>query len=289
MQVSRQKLKQLESQTYSNRTMARLIATAELYALSVNCFNEQLYKKFDEFDNFNRKNKKELKGDLILQINCFKVSYQSYIKKYKHYDYPDDYDENKTMEELEQIEKNINDEDKKFYQAIIKLLKGDPNIPSFDDDLDELEEGDEQSDKKDPKLQIEMDIPIMRHLDGIRKNLKNNYLNDPMNCKIRLKLDEPMEKNEEFEKLIKKIDSENINRNNKKNIKSRILYHSRSFGHFNNKNKKYENNMYEIKHSRNKSLGNLHKKTYNLDYEEEKCLHLSSHKKDDSEFEEDLK
>ena len=37
MQASKQKLKQLESQTYSNRTMARLISIAELYALSVNC------------------------------------------------------------------------------------------------------------------------------------------------------------------------------------------------------------------------------------------------------------
>ena len=207
MLASKQKLKQLESQTYSNRTMARLISIAELYALSVNCKNEQLYKKFDEFDNLNRKTVNELKGELIIQIECFKVSYESYVKKYKHYDFPDDYDEEKTLEELKNIEKNINEEDKKYYQSIIKLLNGDTNIPSFDEDLDELEEEGENSDKKDPKLQLETDIPIMRCLDRIRKNLKKNYLEDPMNCRVKLNLDEPFEKNEELQELVKKLDS----------------------------------------------------------------------------------
>ena len=187
IQANKQKLKQLESQTYSNRTMARLISTAELYALGVKCKNSQLYKKYDEFDNLNRKTIDELKGELILQIGCFQVSYKSYIKKYKHYDFPDDYDEEKTLEELKDIEQNINENDKKYYQAIIKLLNGDTNIPSFDDDLEELEKGD--PDTKDPLLQIKTDIPIMRHLDGIRKNLKQNYLEDPMNCKVKLNLD----------------------------------------------------------------------------------------------------
>ena len=229
MQANKQKLKQLESQTYSNRTMARLISTAELYALAVNCKNNQLYKKFDEFDNLNRKTRDELKGELILQIGCFKVSYQSYTKKYKHYDFPDDYDEEKTLEELKDIEQNINENDKKYYQAIIKLLNGDTDIPSFDDDLDELEDGEE--DTKDPILQIETDIPIMRHLDGIRKNLKQNYLDNPMNCKVRLNLDEPMEKNEELENLVKKLDRK---KKTKKTVQKK--YRSLSANSSNHKN-----------------------------------------------------
>ena len=273
MQANKQKLKQLESQTYSNRTMARLISTAELYALSVNCYNEQIYKKFDEFDNLNRKTKDELKGELILQINCFKLSYQSYVKKYKNYDYPDDYDKEKTIEELKKIEENINDNDKKFYQAIIKLLNDDTNIPSFEEELNELEEGEEQSDKKDPKLQLETDIPIMRYLDGIRKNLKQNYLDNPMNCKIRLNLNESMEKNEEFEKLIKKLDSKNNNEKEKK-FESTKIHRSSSVGFFNNKDKKIEDIKYKIKHRRKNSSGILSlKKTidsYYLNYEENK-------------------
>ena len=248
MQANKQKLKQLESQTYSNRTMARLISTAELYALAVNCKNSQLYKKFDEFDNLNRKTIDELKGELILQIGCFKVSYQSYTKKYKQYDFPDDYDEEKTLEELKDIEQKINEKDKKYYQAIIKLLNGDTNIPSFDEDLDELEE--DEPDTKDPMLQIETDIPIMRHLDGIRKNLKQNYLDNPMNCKVRLNLDEPMEKNEELENLVKKLDKEKNKKKDKKKIRS---LSSNSFKH-KNKDNNIEN---EKKHSRRNSASKL--------------------------------
>ena len=248
MQANKQKLKQLESQTYSNRTMARLISTAELYALAVNCKNSQLYKKFDEFDNLNRKTIDELKGELILQIGCFKVSYQSYTKKYKQYDFPDDYDEEKTLEELKDIEQKINEKDKKYYQAIIKLLNGDTNIPSFDEDLDELEE--DEPDTKDPMLQIETDIPIMRHLDGIRKNLKQNYLDNPMNCKVRLNLDEPMEKNEELENLVKKLDKEKNKKKDKKKIRS---LSSNSFKH-KNKDNNIEN---EKNHSRRNSASKL--------------------------------
>ena len=262
MQASKQKLKQLESQTYSNRTMARLISTAELYALAVKCKNSQLYKKFDEFDNLNRKTIDELKGELILQIGCFKVSYQSYIKKYKHYDFPDDYDEEKTLEELKDIEQNIHEKDKKYYQAIIKLLNGDTNIPSFDDDLEELEEG--EPDTKDPILQIKTDIPIMRHLDGIRKNLKQNYLEDPMNCKVKLNLDEPMEKNEELEKLVKKLDKE---KNKKKEVQKKYRSLSANFSKYKRKDNNIEK---EINCNRKNSSSKLLTKSVESLHNEDK-------------------
>ena len=261
IQASKQKLKQLESQTYSNRTMARLISTAELYALAVKCKNRQLYKKFDEFDNLNRKTIDELKGELIIQIGCFKVSYQSYIKKYKHYDFPDDYDEEKTLEELKDIEQNIHENDKKYYQAIIKLLNGDTNIPSFDDDLEELEEG--EPDTKDPILQIKTDIPIMRHLDGIRKNLKQNYLEDPMNCKVKLNLNEPMEKNEELEKLVKKLDKEK----NKKEVQKKFRSLSANFSKYKRKDNNIEK---EINYNRKNSSSKLLTKRVEFLYNEDK-------------------
>lgn len=261
MQASKQKLKQLESQTYSNRTMARLISTAELYALAVKCKNSQLYKKFDEFDNLNRKTIDEIKGELILQIGCFQVSYKSYIKKYKHYDFPDDYDEEKTLEELKDIEQNINENDKKYYQAIIKLLNGDTNIPSFDDDLEELEKG--EPDTKDPLLQIKTDIPIMRHLDGIRKNLKQNYLEDPMNCKVKLNLDEPMEKNEELEKLVKELDKE---KNKKKEVHKKFRSLSANFSKYKRKENIIEKEInYNRKNSSSKQLTRIVEFLYNKD------------------------
>ena len=271
MQASKQKLKQLESQTYSNRTMARLISIAELYALSVNCNNEQLYKKFDEFDNLNRKTANELKGELIFQIECFKVSYASYVKQYKHYDFPDDYDEKKTLEELKNIEKNINEEDKKYYQSIIKLLNGDTNIPSFDEDLDELEEG-ENSDKKDPKLQLATDIPIMRYLDGIRKNLKKNYLEDPMNSRVKLNLDEPFEKNEELQELVKKLDSKLKNKKGKN--KSKLLHKCKSLDII-CKEEKYKNDD-KNRHSRSNSVHIFSVKINISNYEETKDLENKS-------------
>lgn len=288
MQANKQKLKQLESQTYSNRTMARLISTAELYALSIKCNNAQIYKKFDEFDNINRKTEKELKGELILQIGCFKVSYQSYVKKYKKYDFPDDYDEEATLNELKEIEGKVNENDKKYYQAIIKLLQGDTNIPSFDEDLDELEDDEEESGTKDPKLQLETDIPIMRYLDGIRKNLKNSYLDDPMNCKVKLNLDEPFEKNEELEKLVQKLDS-NKEKKHKKH-ESQKMYRSLSIP---NLHKKCFENDSEQNHSRRKSFCNLPIKIKFNDYEdknekdEEHCC--DSDCNSCSDFEEDYK
>lgn len=275
MQASKQKLKQLESQTYSNRTMARLISVAELYALSLKCNNDQLYKKFDEFDNLKRKTQDELKGELILQIQCFTVSYKSYIKKYKQYDFPDDYDEEKTLEELENIKNNINEADKKYYQAIIKLLKGDTNVPSFDDDLEELEKN--EPDTKDPKLQILTDIPIMRHLDGIRKDLKNKYLEDPMNCRIKLNLDEPMEKNEEFENLIKKLDY--IKK--EKDLKSKTRNRSKSLNSSKNKDVKTKIEIeFDIKKSKKKSSSIPPLRKNKLFYEYDNNSDEEDHKKE---------
>ncbi len=220
IQVSKQKLKQLESQTFSNNTMARMICCAELYALSSKIEIEQIYKKFDEFDNFNRKTQKELKGELILQIKCFQISLKSYIKDYNKYDFPYDYDEKKTLEELEHIKNSINLEDKKFYEAIIKLLKEDTNIPTFEEEIEALLEDDEEDNGKvDPKLQLETDIPIMRAVDKTHKELKNNYLKNPLDFKVTLDLDIPKEKNDELKNLVKKLDAKKLEINIKKKEK----------------------------------------------------------------------
>ena len=58
--LNKEKLKQLESQEYSNRTLSRLICISELYALSLGYNNPQMYKKFDQFNTLKRKNKDEL-------------------------------------------------------------------------------------------------------------------------------------------------------------------------------------------------------------------------------------
>ena len=228
--ANKQKLQQLESQTYSNRTMARMISCAELYSVSMNVENEQIYKKFDEFDNLNRKTKKELKCELILQIRCFQISLKSYLDKYKKYDFPFDYNEQLTLDELERIKSKINSEDIKYYDAIIKLLKEDTNIPSFEDELNELIDDEEDNGKKDPKLQLETDIPIMRSVDKIHKEIKEQYLRNPNECIVKLDLDVPMEKNEELQNLVKKLDE----RENKKR-KQKIINksnRSKSFDEF---------------------------------------------------------
>lgn len=274
-QASKQRLMQLESQTYSNSTMANMISTAELYALSANCQNEQLYKKFDKFDNLKRKTKKDLKGELILQIECFKISFLSYVKKYKKYDYPDDYDEEKTLEELKMIKNKINKEDKKFYEAIINLLKGNTKIPSFDKELDELEEDDNDSGKKDPRLQIKTDIPIIRHLNGIKKNLKKNYLNDPMNYRVRLNLEQPKEKNEELQQLARDLDEMN---REEKLFKSKRLYRSRSTKSILNYEYKIEEEKNKKNFNRNKSIEKLTikiKKELELYFNDNKSKNLS--------------
>ena len=237
-QLNKQNLKQLESQTYSNRTLARLISTAELYALSLGYKNWQLYKKFDQFNNLKRKNPDELLGELILQIQCAKTSMISYIKKYQKYDLPVDFDLNKTILELENIQKQVRKRDKKYYKAIIKLIKGDTNIPDFDEELDDLENDDEeeQGDSKDPQLQLKMDIPIMKYVDSIKSQVKRKYEKDP-SYKVKLDLNKPFEKNEYFENLVKvqkDIDSNKARKNNRYNNSNK-----------NNKNNEYiQNNQY---------------------------------------------
>ena len=115
-QLSKQKLKQFESQTYSNRTLARLISTAELYGLSLGYENPQLYKKFDQFNNLKRKNQDELLGELIIQIQCAQVSMTSYINKYGKYHLPEDFDMNKTILELENIKIKLEKEIKNIIE-----------------------------------------------------------------------------------------------------------------------------------------------------------------------------
>lgn len=202
LQLNKNKLKQLESQNYSNRTMARLISTAEIYALSLGLFNPQMYKKFDQFDNLKRKNKDELEGELILQIKCCKISMESYIKKHKKYDFPEDFNKAATIFELENIRKQVCNRDKKYYSAIIDLIKGKTNIPSFDEDLLSLENNDDKpSDKKDPELQLKMGIPIMKYVDSIKNQVKDKYTQNP-DYKIKLDLNKPFPKNPYLENLL---------------------------------------------------------------------------------------
>ena len=203
-QLSKQKLKQLESQTYSNRTLARLISTAELYALSLGYKNPQLYKKFDQFNNLKRKNPDELLGELIIQIQCAQVSITSYIDKYKKYDLPEDFDMDKTILELENIKKQVANRDKKYYKAIIQLVQGNTKIESFEKNLEDLEndEASERGDIKDPRSQLKMDIPIMKYVDNIKNQVKKKFSENP-SYKVRLELDKPFETNEYFENLVK--------------------------------------------------------------------------------------
>lgn len=202
LQLDKKKLKQLESQNYSNSTMARLISTAEIYALSMGFFNPQMYKKFDQFDNLKRKNKDELEGELILQIECFKISMESYKKKHKKYDFPEDFDKKATISELENIKKQVCNRDKKYYSAIINLINGKTNIPSFDEELTSLENSDEKkSDKVEPELQLKIGIPIIKYVDNAKHQVKNNYIQNP-DYKIRLNLNEPLPKNPYLENLL---------------------------------------------------------------------------------------
>ena len=249
-QLNKQNLKQLESQTYSNRTLARLISTAELYALSLGYKTSQLYKKFDQFNNLKRKNSDELLGELILQIQCAKVSITSYISKYQKYDLPEDFDMNKTILELENIRRQVRKRDKKYYNAIIQLIKGDPNIPNFDQDLDDLENDDEEEkgDSKDPRLQLKMDIPIMKYVDSIKKQVKSKYEKDP-SYKVKLDLNKPFEKNEHFENLIKVQKDIDTNK-------------TRKNGRYNNSNKN-EHNGYNQNNQYNEYNQNNQNTQYN--------------------------
>ena len=250
-QLNKQNLKQLESQTYSNRTLARLISTAELYALSLGYKTSQLYKKFDQFNNLKRKNPDELLGELILQIQCTKVSITSYISKYQKYDLPEDFDMNKTILELENIRKQVRKRDKKYYKAIIQLIKGDTNIPNFDQELDDLENDDEEEkgDSKDPQLQLKMDIPIMRYVDSIKNQVKNKYEKDP-SYKVKLDLNKPFEKNEYFENLVKvqkDIDSNKARKNgryNNSNENNNEYNQNNQYTQYNQNNQFNQNNQY---------------------------------------------
>ena len=250
-QLNKQNLKQLESQTYSNRTLARLISTAELYALSLGYKTSQLYKKFDQFNNLKRKNPDELLGELILQIQCTKVSITSYISKYQKYDLPEDFDMNKTILELENIRKQVRKRDKKYYKAIIQLIKGDTNIPNFDQELDDLENDDEEEkgDSKDPQLQLKMDIPIMRYVDSIKNQVKSKYEKDP-SYKVKLDLNKPFEKNEYFENLVKvqkDIDSNKARKNGRYNNSNK------------NNNEYNQNNQYTQYNQNNQCKNEEHK------------------------------
>ena len=250
-QLNKQNLKQLESQTYSNRTLARLISTAELYALSLGYKTSQLYKKFDQFNNLKRKNPDELLGELILQIQCTKVSITSYISKYQKYDLPEDFDMNKTILELENIRKQVRKRDKKYYKAIIQLIKGDTNIPNFDQELDDLENDDEEEkgDSKDPQLQLKMDIPIMRYVDSIKNQVKNKYEKDP-SYKVKLDLNKPFEKNEYFENLVQvqqDIDSNTARKNGRYNnsTENNNEYNQNNqYTQYNQNNQFNQNNQY---------------------------------------------
>ena len=88
-----------------------------------------------------------------------------------------------------------------------------------------------------------------------------------MNCKVKLNLDEPMEKNEELEKLVKKLDKE---KKKKKEVQKKYRSLSAIFSKYKRKDNNIEKEInYNRKNSSSKLLTKSVESLHNEDKDED--------------------
>lgn len=134
----KQSVIQAQDQDFSNDTMGNLLSSAESYAIKKGYNGNRKYGYYDPYNTGNIKNEKDLRLELMFQIECFNMSYKNYIKKHKIYHFPKNLKKEEIIDDLNVWVKYVPPDDKILYENIISILL-DNEIPSYQKEIYEAD------------------------------------------------------------------------------------------------------------------------------------------------------
>ena len=187
IQLNKQKVKQKQDQKHSNETMARMLSSAEIYAIRMGCPTKTKYQFYDHFDNGFSKDIYELKLELIFEIEMFRNSYNDFINyHHKEYSFPSNSDKESVIQDIKLWGKYVQDDDKKYYQAMIDILSG-KKVKSLEKDLDELEKNSPNYGKMDVYDQMEVVPKVMNYIKRKDEEVEKKILeNEDYDVELKL-------------------------------------------------------------------------------------------------------
>ena len=190
-QLNKQEIVQIQDQQFSNDIMARLLSVSENYALrskgdSLDEIREkEIFGYYDTFESGKEKPLSELKLQLMFEIEVFRLSYEDFINKYEKYNFPENLTKEEILKNLNEWKNYVKDEDKKYYDVIIRIFAENITSQSFSDEIRETEKNKENVGLCDPYFLINS-VPFLRNFgDEMMENVENEIMK---NGKFQLKL-----------------------------------------------------------------------------------------------------
>ena len=130
------KSKQIQDQAYSYGVMGNIFSALEWYAKRSSNKN-QLKIHFDHYNNFNcgkMKSLEDLRNQIIVQLEIFKVSYKLYVKEYGAYEFPSSLSKEQIIQYIKKWEEYIPKKDIPLYETAINIIE-DRKVDSFVSEL----------------------------------------------------------------------------------------------------------------------------------------------------------
>ena len=190
-QLNKQEIVQIQDQQFSNDIMARLLSVSENYALRSKgdtldeIREKEIFGYYDTFDSGKEKSLSELKLQLMFEIEVFRLSYEDFINKYEKYNFPENLSKEEILKNLNEWKNYVKDEDKKYYDVIIRIFAENITSQSFSDEIRETEKNKENVGLCDPYFLINS-VPFLRNFgDEMMENVENEIMK---NGKFQLKL-----------------------------------------------------------------------------------------------------
>ncbi len=179
-----QKQEQTEAEalelTYSH--LGRLIQSAEMLAYKLNLTKNNYQLKYQSYDSFNVAGKKDidtLKYDVINFLDFYEKAIIIHNKKF-NYVHPNSISQ--LINDLNNWERNAQENDKRFFTAILDLInKGSYNYSLFPDEnkLYEKAKKDNSKFRKNASLWKTFSIPILKFLNDLTKSTKEKMNRNP--------------------------------------------------------------------------------------------------------------
>lgn len=176
-QINKQLMKQKQDQKFSNENMARMLSSAEIYAIRHGCQTSPKYGFYDHFGDGYSKDINELKSELIFEIEIFKTSYKDFIRcsNNKEYKFPSNLNINSIIDDINIWINNIPQTDKKYYKAMVDILLG-KKVKSFEQDLFELEKDCQNYGKMDVYDQMEIMPKVKNYVSCQASEVEKNFI-----------------------------------------------------------------------------------------------------------------
>jgi len=172
--------------------MARMLSSAEIYAIRMGCQTIPKYHYYDHFGDGYSKDINELKSELIFEIEMFRPSFKDFIVNYKEYNYPSNLRKDSILQDIYTWKNYVPIGDKKYYQAMIDIICG-KKVKSFEEDLIELEKNSPNYGEMDVYDQMEVVPKVMNYVSNQNSEVEKKMLENG-DYDVELKLHQNPEK-----------------------------------------------------------------------------------------------